>query len=382
MRESRWRLFWLATLAMAIFQLFRVAEQSLSAFLPSLVHDKPWPIQSLWVFVNFRTLLWVLATPLIALIMVSGWHTAKRLLCHLVIYALFVGACAAMLHQIEHQQKLRRLEVIYGKALVDAGKQMDRSRKQDTPLFRVLAGNLVNELLTGALAYLIIGIVGQAVKMSFLANERMRRSAKLAELLKQAQHQALCDRLQPHFLYNTLNSISALATTDPDSARECITRLSTLLRFSIESLAEQEVDLETEVGILGCYLEIQQIRFGDSLDYQFNIEESALDARVPAFVLQPLVENSFQHGFQTASNQNRVFVSATIDEGHCHLEVRDNGASSNADLPITENDGLGLTRKRLQLIYGNRARMTAERVQPRGFRTSISIPIAPEVTES
>jgi two-component system, LytTR family, sensor kinase len=179
------------------------------------------------------------------------------------------------------------------------------------------------------------------------------KEANLKNELSQAQLRALQMQLHPHFLFNTLNSISALMFKDAKAANSMLARLSDLLRISLSQEAMQEVTLEDELDFLRTYLGIEQIRFQDRLVIEFKIEPETLEALVPSLILQPLVENSIKHGVARRRGQSFIEISSRKVYGNLHLKVRDKATGTNkkAELIIKEGVGLSNTRNRLQKLY-------------------------------
>jgi two-component sensor histidine kinase len=181
---------------------------------------------------------------------------------------------------------------------------------------------------------------------------------------------ALRSQLRPHFLFNTLNAISVLARQDPDKAQQMLLRLSSLLRRSLDETAH-EVPLRQELAFLDDYLDIQRVRFGDKLQVRMDIDPAVMDVRVPVFLLQPLVENSLQHGVAD-DGSSFVAIDATERDGTLLLLLTDDGvraASPGAKVGV----GLGNTRSRLEHLYGGRA--SIEVVPRRGHGTQVDIRI-------
>ena len=224
-------------------------------------------------------------------------------------------------------------------------------------------------------AYLMKCAVGYAMLYFRITEFRTRQTEQLRNSLVQLQHESLCNRLTPHFLFNTLNTISSLTLTDGKAARTCISQLGELLRDSIESLPEGEIRLDREIDILQTYLTIQKTRFGEKLEYSIDIEKGLSAALVPAFLLQPLVENSFKHGFQEQADIAHVGVSAKREGNHCRLEVFDNGAKIDPNQMLDEKYGLGITRQRLNLQYGEDAKISYEPNEPCGLRVIVLVPL-------
>jgi two-component system LytT family sensor kinase len=183
-----------------------------------------------------------------------------------------------------------------------------------------------------------------------LKSERLR-SAQLEGQLAQAQLHALRMQLQPHFLFNTLNAISALALSDPATARTMIARLSDFLRLTLEADQRQSVPLARELQSLESYLAIQRMRFHNRLETQWQVADDALDAAVPHLILQPLVENALQHGLLPLSGGGSLWIEARREGGELCMTVEDNGRGL-PDRDMREGIGLGNTRARLDALAG------------------------------
>ena len=177
------------------------------------------------------------------------------------------------------------------------------------------------------------------------------RAARLEMQLVQARLDALVGQLQPHFLFNTLHTISAFVLEDPKQANRMITRLSELLRQSFNRERGPLVTLEEELELLDHYVAIQEARFGDRLRVTFRVDPRAASAAVPTLLLQPLVENAIRHGVVPSGNVAEISIAAVREGERLHLEVRDNGPGLNGS---SGGGGLGLanTRARLQELYG------------------------------
>ncbi|HEY8063074.1 MAG TPA: histidine kinase [Gemmatimonadales bacterium] len=183
---------------------------------------------------------------------------------------------------------------------------------------------------------------------------------------------ALRSQLRPHFLFNTLNAISVLARKDPDRTQAMLLRLSSLLRRSLDEDAHQ-VPLHRELAFLEDYLDIQRARFGDRLQIRLDVDPAVIDAEVPVFLLQPLVENSLQHGVSDDGN-SFVALDARRADGMLWLVLEDDGARG-VERGAKEGIGLGNTRARLQQLYGGRATIELSPRKGRGTRVEIRIPM-------
>jgi two-component system LytT family sensor kinase len=177
-----------------------------------------------------------------------------------------------------------------------------------------------------------------------------------AALADRAQLEMLRYQINPHFLFNSLNSIRASIDEDADRARRMVTQLSEFLRYSLLHQGSSEVALGEEVEAVRNYLAIEQTRFEERLEVEFEVEEEAERLPTPSFLLNPLVENAIKHGLKSSARPLRVRVSARVREGALLLEVANTGSLKEADGGGT---GVGLrnTRERLEKVYGGRGRL-------------------------
>ena len=187
-------------------------------------------------------------------------------------------------------------------------------------------------------------------------------------------------QLHPHFLFNTLHSISALVHRDPDTADRMIARLGDFLRLTLDNSGAQEVSLEKELEFLKCYLDIERVRFQDRLTTSLDVEPRALDSAVPNLILQPIVENALRHGLSHRT-AGHLEISAKRYNGSLRIQVKDNGPGLSAiTRPKTANtrEGLGLsnTRARLEQLYGGAHRFEIENAPGGGLVVTLEIPAA------
>ena len=232
--------------------------------------------------------------------------------------------------------------------------------------------------------YGLILLFNQVLRYYRRTREGELRASQLETQLTQAQLQALKMQLQPHFLFNTLHSISALVHRDPDTADRMIARLGDFLRLTLENSGAQEVSLQKELEFLRCYLDIERVRFQDRLTTSVEVEPRALDTPVPNLILQPIVENALRHGVAQHSSPGRVEISAKRGDGSLRIEVRDNGPGLSA---ITRpngktREGLGLsnTRARLARLYGAAHRFELSNAPGGGLVVTLEIPAANDAT--
>jgi signal transduction histidine kinase len=197
---------------------------------------------------------------------------------------------------------------------------------------------------------------------------RLEETARLQALLTQARLDALRSQLNPHFLFNTLNAVSALVERDPRGVRRMIARLSNLLRYTLEESAEQEVPLTRELDLLSEYVELMQIRFQGKLNVAMHVDDSARGALVPSLILQPLVENAIKHGTShlTGGAIGEIAIHAQRAGDALRVSVVDNGPG-RASAVASDGTGLGLsnTTARLRQMYGPASEVTL-RARPEG----------------
>jgi two-component system, LytTR family, sensor kinase len=217
----------------------------------------------------------------------------------------------------------------------------------------------------------------QAIMNFQRSQERERRAAELEASLTSAKLQALRMQINPHFLFNTLNSIAALVYVNPRAADEMLGDLSVLLRRSFDSMEEQEIPLAQELEFIGAYLNIEQKRFGDRLRLEQSVPEDLLKALVPSLILQPLVENAIRHGIEPQRGSGLISIEARQEDKHLHLIVRDNGRGlADADSSSSARHGIGVanTQARLRGLYGPDQSFSFGKAEPQGCQVDIHLP--------
>jgi two-component system LytT family sensor kinase len=240
-------------------------------------------------------------------------------------------------------------------------------------LGQYMRGELVDNLHLAVLTYWIVLVVMRGLESSRRLREERLRRAELETQLAQSQLQALRTQIQPHFLFNTLNAISALALAEPLQARRMIARLSDLLRLTLEEHHAQLLPLSRELEFVRNYLEIQRARFRDRLETRIDVAEEALRAEVPSMILQPLVENALQHGLLAKVSRGSLRILARRDGQHLHLSVEDDGLGLPAG-GIVERVGLGNTRARLERLFGGAASLRMQALESGGTRVELRVP--------
>jgi two-component system, LytTR family, sensor kinase len=230
-------------------------------------------------------------------------------------------------------------------------------------------------LFTGVVFYAVMVMVVTATRFRRLYAAGQLQAAALKQELTQSKLDTLRAQLRPHFLFNTLNAISVLVKEDGDAAQQMILRLSTLLRRSLDEEAH-EVPLRSELTFVSDYLDIQRGRFGDRLSIDLSIDPLALDAMVPVFLLQPLLENAIEHG--RAEDGCTVALRIVRETDQLHIALTDDGPGID-ETEARERVGLSNTRERLHHLYGERASvdLTTARLSASspGTRVQIRIPL-------
>ena len=222
--------------------------------------------------------------------------------------------------------------------------------------------------------YWVIVAVGHAFDYYQRFHERELRASELEGRLAQAKLQALQSQMNPHFLFNTLHTISALMHKDVEAADRMVMKLSELLRLALDNTDTHEVPLSQELDFLNRYLEIEQTRFRERLKVEMEIAPETLQARVPNLVLQPLVENAIRHGIERHARPGKIVLRAQRQEGQLELEVQDNGGGLPNGKPLREGIGLSNTRTRLQQLYGAAQKFELKNVESGGLLARVVLP--------
>lgn len=229
---------------------------------------------------------------------------------------------------------------------------------------------------TGTLLFAVVVGVEHAIVYYQRYQAGLTRASQLQTQLVQAQLQALKMQLHPHFLFNTLHSITALVHEDPEMAERTIARLSELLRLFLANSTIHEVPLSEELRILDLYLEIERARFEDRLRVLYDVPAGLRDAMVPNLVLQPLVENSIRHGVGRRLEPGWVAIAVERYNDTLVLRVSDNGAGfkDDAQQPVHQGMGLGITRGRLESLYGPHQSLVLRNLPAGGVEARITMP--------
>jgi two-component system LytT family sensor kinase len=240
----------------------------------------------------------------------------------------------------------------------------------DLAVVRALLPRLDARLLGGLLALTLT----QAARWSSLSRVRELQAAELEARLAKTKLQVLKMQLQPHFLFNTLNTTAELVHTDPRAADLMITRLGQFLRLSLDHAGHQVVPLRQELDFIKAYVEIEQIRFGERMSVTWANAADALDAAVPTLLWQPVLENAIRHGRDPRTGEARIEVGARREGDDVVLWIRDQGPGIPPGGPIRENVGLRNTRERVERLYGSTATFTLANAPGGGALASVRLP--------
>ncbi len=232
-------------------------------------------------------------------------------------------------------------------------------------------------------------IVGAYVAYDYYQSFRERefRALELERLLAESKLEALRAQLHPHFLFNALNAISAHVERQPRMARRMLEQLGELLRLTLDHCEDQEIPLEREAAFLDRYLAIQKVRFEDHLECTVEIAPELMDALLPTFILQPIVENAIKHGVSRRSAKGLIRIAAWREDRNLRLQVRDNGPGLPAGWNMAASQGVGLsnTYERLRRLYGDSGySFVVENAAGGGVTVDISLPfrLAPQAYEA
>ena len=203
------------------------------------------------------------------------------------------------------------------------------------------------------------------------------KTAQMQTQLAQAQLEVLKSQIQPHFLFNTLHTITALMFEDVNSANEMITKLSDLLRLSLDRTNQQEVTLREELEFIETYLDIQKTRFKGRLEVETNIDTKTLDAFVPSMLLQPIVENAISHGISPHKKTGKIRLVSNSINGILSLEIHDSGKGikSNKDKIFIKGVGISNTIERLKQLYTDEYKFELTNSPEGGLAVLIEIPL-------
>lgn len=214
--------------------------------------------------------------------------------------------------------------------------------------------------VTGIFIYGLIILAYYLFVTLYNLSEKNAKEARLESLVKETELKMLRSQINPHFLFNSLNSISSLTITDPDRARDMVIKLSEFMRYALSKKDEQPVSLRSEMENLRLYLEIEKVRFGDRLSTEEFIEDKCLDIKMPVMLLQPLYENAVKHGVYESTECVSIKTNVSCNKGYLQIVISNNYDPAPSSVKGT-GTGLKNVSRRLDLFYGNKASITAKK---------------------
>ena len=242
----------------------------------------------------------------------------------------------------------------------------------DPIYLQFLNSSLIWRAISGAFYYTVIILVYYLIYYNQNLQEQRNRQLQLATEVKEAELRMLKSQINPHFIFNSLNSISSLTVSDPPKAQQMIINLSSFLRYSIGKDNKETNYLKTELENVELYLAIEKVRFGNRLHFQKNVEESCYQAKIPNLILQPLFENAIKHGVQESIETIEINLNAHMTDQSLFVSL-----SNNFDLEAVSSKGTGIglknIKQRLALLYGNQD-LLRHHVNKNVFEVSLEIP--------
>jgi sensor histidine kinase YesM len=205
------------------------------------------------------------------------------------------------------------------------------------------------------------------------------REAELTRLAREAELRALKAQINPHFLFNALNSVNALVAKDPEGAREMNTRLGNMLRYVLDGSEKQFVTVREELDFVTDYLKIEKLRLGDKLSVDVNVDERVLDSKIPPMTLEPIVENAIKHGVAKNTSGGTIGIKVRSVRGQLECRVHDTGGGVSAgesESVLDRGRGLKNTLERLKRLYEDAFSFSIESNPPSGCTVTLSIPLS------
>ena len=340
-----------------------VVTFSVQAYVFAVVRGRPDNFWHEFLVASTEWYVWAALTPLV-LFLCRRFRIASQNWPRAVLLHLVAGIVISFL-QLAIQVRLN--------FIVNPGYKMT--------YWRVLYFFATFKLHMNLLTYWVIVALNHGVYYYEQSRARELAWSRMETDLANAQLQVLNMQLHPHFLFNTLHSISTLISDDPQAARQMVLKLSDLLRASLNKIDQPEVPLHQELELLECYISIEQTRFKDRLIIEKEVHASALACAVPTMILQPLVENAVRHGIGKHRQADRIAIVAQRTNGRLLLEVRNCvGSVENGGPAPVRGIGLANTRARLEQLYGSQYSFEIANRESGGVAVKLSLPAGGDVT--
>lgn len=319
----------------------------------SYVAGQNFPVFSRLIFELTNAYAWALLSPVL-FFLARRFPIEKPAVFSRIVLHVFLSIIVGLIH---------KLSSFWGSLVIAPP---NNPLPPDAVVIKIIGG-LVNSVIV---YWILLGIYS-AVSYANRFREQKLVATQLEAQLAQAQLAALKMQLQPHFLFNTLHAIATLMEEDIKAAQRMLTRLSELLRLTLDHVGEQEVPLSKEIEFLKSYLEIEEIRFHDRLRITYDIPPETLEAQVPTLILQPLVENAIRHGIAPKAAGGSVSITASRNGGTLQITIIDDGRGA---AEIEQGVGLSNTRKRLEQLYGLNQTFEFGNVPDGGFTVALKLP--------
>lgn len=308
-------------------------------------------------------LFWIFLIPLV-LLFKERFPFSKSSPKHIIAHIFF---CFFLSIVIEFLSEFLTISVLY---LFDNPLYLEKLER----VFEIYYIMLVDISLMNIVVYCLIISYQSSLDYFTKFKTEMLRRTEAENLIVKAELNALKMQIQPHFLFNTLHSVSSLIDEDKEEAQDVIGRLGELLRYTLDQESDF-IPLKTEIEFIKNYLEIEKIRFKERLNIDYSIESGTEDLLVASFILQPLIENAIKHGLSKSNKICTLRIHSKIDNEKLLIEISDDGNGSQS---IEKGIGLKNTENRLKNYYGNAYEFHIDNLSPNGFRVIMKIPIKRE----
>ncbi|MDQ7065911.1 MAG: histidine kinase [candidate division KSB1 bacterium] len=231
-------------------------------------------------------------------------------------------------------------------------------------------------LINGAFTFYVIQFsILHVIHSLQKLREREQQTARLQELAREREIAALKAQINPHFLFNTLNTISAMVKNKPEVARNMIAQLAELMRYTLQSFQRDFVKLDEELTFIRNYLTLEHRRFSDRMTFDIHVEVDVEDARVPPMILQPLIENAIRHGIAPKEEGGRIHIDVRNQDGRLRFCIRDTGIGMNGADSEPQGVGLKNTNERLLRLFGVEAQLQIQSYPGKGTEVQFTIPL-------
>jgi two-component system LytT family sensor kinase len=234
-----------------------------------------------------------------------------------------------------------------------------------------------NKVIRASFGYSLFLLIWNFIYFTYHYVEKTRKEnldkVRLESLVKELELKTIKSHINPHFIFNALNSIRALVDENPERARTAITELSNILRSSMQAEKLETAPLERELNIVKDYLELEHIRFEDRLNVEYDIDEDTLDQQVPPMMLQTLVENAIKHGISRQINGGKIRIISDFKDNHHELIVQNTGSLDSPN--NTEGFGIVSTQNRLKLLFGSKAVFALHNVNGNMVEAKVVMPV-------